>query len=215
MFPIILVAKNQNTHNVFIEDFKKKQGFTDLQLQHIVPEKTSLTINQIRELKKELSITSAKPRLIIFEQFDSATNEAQNALLKVLEEQNTRNQFIMLVTRVGTILPTIISRSRVIDLEEEKTIYDAETTAQIDTFLDNPTISYMSERIFTVKTKEEAFVLLKVCIDRLHNRLHSKPANSTVILKKSFDLLYKLEHNNLSPQLTIDHWIISVLKNPN
>lgn len=212
MYPIILLANNLDSFDDFLENYKKEHHFSPLQTQVITPEKTTLTINQIRELKKELKISAAKSRLIIFQHFDTATNEAQNALLKVLEEQNTKNQFIMLATQLGNILPTIISRSRVIDLVEESTVYDEHTTSIIDAFLKQPNITYLSEDIFTVSTKEEASILLKICIERMHKQLHTAQASYTNIIKKTFDLLYKLEHNNLSPQLTVDHWIILVTK---
>lgn len=211
MFPLILVANNQKTFDIFIEEFKEKQQFSPIDTQIIFPEKTTLTINQIRELKKELKINYAKPRLIIFQSFEMATLEAQNAMLKVLEELNAKNQFIMLVNQIGNILPTIISRSRVIDLEEEKTVYDENTTKIIDAFLNEPSITYLSNQIFSVTTKEDASLLLKICIERLRSSMITNIHNVDVI-KRTFDLLYKLEHNNLSPQLTVDNWILLVVK---
>lgn len=211
MFPLILLANNQQTFDTFIEEFKEKHHFSGIQTQEMLPEKTTITINQIRELKKELYITTAKPRLIIFHSFDSATLEAQNALLKVLEELNTKNQFIMLASQVGNILPTIISRSRVLDLEENKTVHDEKTIQTIDTFLNEPSITYLSHEIFSVATKEDASFILKICIERLRKAMITH-INNAEIIKPTFDLLYKLEHNNLSAQLTIDNWIILVVK---
>lgn len=189
-----------------------KNGFDMLQKQVILPEKTTITIGQIRTLKKELSIGMPKPRLIIFQNFETATLEAQNALLKILEDLNTKNQFIMLVNNIGAVLPTIISRSRVIDLEEEKTIYDETTLKTINAFLDAPTISYLADTVFTVTTKDQAILLLKICIELLRERMEHHINSYPAIIKKTFDLLYKLEHNNLSAQLTIDNWLLLVLK---
>ncbi|HRN69885.1 MAG TPA: hypothetical protein PLS49_01760 [Candidatus Woesebacteria bacterium] len=212
MFPIILLAHNPSTFDSFIKDFQSQHGFYDLQKQIILPEKTTITIGQIRNLKKELSITTSKPRLIIFQQFEKATIEAQNALLKVLEDLNTNNQFIMYVNHIGAILPTIISRSKVIDLVEEKTIYDEQTVTIITQFLEQPSVSYLSNAVFSITTKEQATLLLTICIEVLREHMKDQMQHYPSLIKKTFDLLYKLEHNNLSPQLTVDNWILLVIK---
>lgn len=212
MFPIILLAKNQSTFDTFIKEFQSQQGISDLQKQIILPEKTTITIGQVRELKKELSISMSSPRLIIFQQFETATIEAQNALLKVLEDLNPKNQFIMCIDRIGSVLPTIISRSKVIDLVEEKTLHDEHTTKIINAFLTKPTVAYLGNEIFTVTTKDQAVVLLNICIELLRQNMQNNIQIYPEIIKKTFDLLYKLEHNNLSPQLTIDNWILLVVK---
>ncbi len=212
MFPIILQAKKPSTFDAYLAQMELERGFDPLQKQIILPEKTTITIGQIRVLKKELHITTSKPRFIIFQQFETATLEAQNALLKVLEDLNTNNQFVMLVNHIGSVLPTIISRSRVIDLEEDKTLHDENTVKTINTFLANPHISYLSDPIFIVTTKEQAVLLLRICIELLRERMKDSIATYPTIIKKTFDLLYKLEHNNLSSQLTVDNWLLLVLK---
>lgn len=212
MFPIILQANNQSTFDAYIDQMQLKNGFDVLQKQVILPEKTTITIGQIRILKKELSIGMSKPRLIIFQNFETATLEAQNALLKILEDLNTKNQFVMLVTSIGAVLPTIISRSRVIDLEEEKTIHDETTVKTINAFLNAPNLSYLSDTVFTVTTKDQAVLLLQICLELLRERMQQHINTYPAIIKKTFDLLYKLEHNNLSSQLTIDNWLLLVLK---
>ncbi len=212
MFPIILQANNPSTFDAYLAQMALENNFDALQKQIILPEKTTITIGQIRQLKKELSITTSKPRFIIFQQFETATIEAQNALLKVLEDLNTKNQFVMLVNHIGAVLPTIISRSRVIDLEEEKTIHDENTVKTIHTFLENPNISFLSDPIFTVTTKEQAALLLRICIELLRERMKDNISTYPTIIKKTFDLLYKLEHNNLSSQLTVDSWVLLVIK---
>lgn len=212
MFPTILVSNNQNSIASYIEECKKNHQFTDMQQQMIDPEKTSITIGQIRQLRKELAIMVSKPRLIIFNSFDSSTLEAQNALLKILEEYNSKNQFIMIVGQISNILPTIISRSRVIQLEQEKTVIDENTTKIINAFLLAPSISELSNPVFTVSTKEEASILLRTMIQIMREQMTTNVYSIAEQIKFAFNVLYKLEHNNLSPQLTIDNLLISIIK---
>lgn len=98
---------------------------------HIEPEEGQKTIkiNQIREL---VSITSKKTydgnlRFITIAKGETMTIEAQNALLKLLEEPIEGNIFFIFVTSQDQMLQTIRSRCQMINLpplsdEEIKTI---------------------------------------------------------------------------------------------
>jgi len=212
MFPTILVSNNQKSIESYISELKENQQFSDIQQQVVDPEKTSISIGQVRELRKELSITVSKPRLIILNSFDTATLEAQNALLKILEEYNKNNQFIMIVERIHNIIPTIISRSRVIQLEQEQTLIDENTANTINSFLKDPSVRYLAHPVFTVTSKEEASILLRIFLQLMREQLPTNRYKSAEQLKLAFHLLYKLENNNLSPQLTIDNLLMSIIK---
>jgi DNA polymerase-3 subunit delta' len=74
----------------------------------------ALTIEQIRNLKKSLSLSGVGEQLInriitIFH-IDSAEEEAQNSLLKILEEQPKGTMFILLATDISKLIDTVRSR---------------------------------------------------------------------------------------------------------
>lgn len=211
MFPTILVSNNQKTSEKYILEMKQKNGISDMQVEIITPEKTSITIGQVRDLRKQLAITTSKPRCIIFEKFDSSTLEAQNALLKVLEELGAKMYFIMHVSQIGNILPTIISRSRVVQLEHEYVKHDDTVIKELKLFFENPTVAFLSNPLFIVKTKDEARELLSTALDVMRSLLQTDKKYPQ-LLTLSLNLLYKLEHNNLSPQLTVDNFLIAVIK---
>lgn len=75
-------------------------------------EETSIKINQVREMISELSIKpySGNWRIIIIDGAERMTPEAQNSLLKSLEEPLKYNIFILLTSHPQSILPTIRSR---------------------------------------------------------------------------------------------------------
>lgn len=77
----------------------------------ISPEKKHVTIDQIRELKGHIfQKPFLKYKLVIIEYAEKATQEAQNALLKILEEP-PKNVFIVLWAQdKSQLLPTIRSR---------------------------------------------------------------------------------------------------------
>jgi len=62
-------------------------------------DKQDVILDQIHELTRELSMTSAKPRVIVIDDAHRMSEEAQNAILKTLEEPPA-NTTLILVTHV-------------------------------------------------------------------------------------------------------------------
>ncbi|MEO0143704.1 MAG: hypothetical protein ABIL89_07430 [candidate division WOR-3 bacterium] len=73
----------------------------------------NISIEQVRSLKVELQKPPiyAKRRFVIIMDADMLTIEAQNSLLKILEEHEKRTTFILITSNYTKILPTIISRT--------------------------------------------------------------------------------------------------------
>lgn len=87
-------------------------------VQLIAPEGRSLKIDQVRALQHDLALSpfEGRYRVAIFEQFEAATIEAQNALLKTLEEPPAYAVLIVLAADPELLLPTIISRCQQLPL---------------------------------------------------------------------------------------------------
>lgn len=89
-----------------------QQTYPDLLM--IKPEKEAATIKikQIREMINSLGILpySGEKRIIIIEQAEKMTLEAQNSLLKSLEEALRQNIFILITEQPKKLLPTVRSR---------------------------------------------------------------------------------------------------------
>lgn len=79
-------------------------------------DKKSIGVGEIREVISDAYIKPfrAKYKVYIVEDAEALTAEAQNAMLKILEEPPEYIVFIMCVTNIGKILSTVISRSRTI-----------------------------------------------------------------------------------------------------
>jgi DNA polymerase III subunit delta' len=82
--------------------------------KHFTPDSGSITIEQAREIigftKLKTTGTSTIRRVIIIEQAETMTREAQNAILKVIEEPPADTVLILTLTSKQAVLPTIISR---------------------------------------------------------------------------------------------------------
>lgn len=74
-----------------------------------------LSIETVREMRRKIGLlpSLSKKKVAIFEEASQLTQEAQNALLKILEEPPEYLIFV-LVSASGDLLPTIISRCRIL-----------------------------------------------------------------------------------------------------
>jgi DNA polymerase-3 subunit delta' len=81
-------------------------------LVHLKPEKTQITINQIRDLEEQLAYPpfGNRYRLILLDKASELNVWAANAFLKTLEEPPAGNIFVLLVNDPGELLPTLVSR---------------------------------------------------------------------------------------------------------
>jgi DNA polymerase-3 subunit delta' len=67
------------------------------------------------DLEKEFSLTSENKRVFIIDGIEKATTSGANTLLKFLEEANENTYGILLTDNVSLVLPTIVSRSQVVN----------------------------------------------------------------------------------------------------
>lgn len=82
---------------------------------HVIePDGRSVKIDQIRELRKQIALKpfSASRHIVMIHQADRMTTEAQNALLKSLEEPEGGTVFFLVTEQQGSMLQTIVSRCR-------------------------------------------------------------------------------------------------------
>ncbi|MDO4780876.1 MAG: hypothetical protein Q4A34_00560 [Candidatus Saccharibacteria bacterium] len=78
--------------------------------------KSTITIEQIRDLTAALRTHATTRRIIIITPADTMTEQAQNALLKSLEEPNANTHFILVSATTANVLPTIRSRCQIVPL---------------------------------------------------------------------------------------------------
>jgi DNA polymerase-3 subunit delta' len=80
-------------------------------------QKSYIEVDQSRRIAPFLRKTAAMGgwRIVIIDDADSMNRNAQNALLKILEEPPKRTLLILVTHRIGALVPTIRSRCQVID----------------------------------------------------------------------------------------------------
>ncbi|MCM8771606.1 MAG: hypothetical protein NC922_00795 [Candidatus Omnitrophica bacterium] len=109
-FAGVLNCKNEN-YCESCENCKKIKNKSHPDIRWVIPEKSILSIDDVREIKKDLFIQpySGKYKIYIF-QIEYIKEEASSAFLKILEEPPPYGILILLVPNINFLLPTIISR---------------------------------------------------------------------------------------------------------
>lgn len=127
---IILGTENEKIQNrikeeINIPNFKFEKN-PDLLVISQLKDKKSIGIEEVRGVSNFLSIKpfSFTKKVVLIKKADTLTNEAQNSLLKVLEEPPVYSQIFLEVESLTSLLPTILSRCKIIFLRSRKEVFE-------------------------------------------------------------------------------------------
>ena len=127
MNSFLLTGADIESRRQYIGDLATPQ----IELIHLVAEKTTLTIKQVKDLQIPLSVGARIPRLVWIEEANLLTIPAQNALLKMLEEPPELTSFYLSCLSPSMLLPTIRSRTKVITLDQINAGHDPSILADL------------------------------------------------------------------------------------
>lgn len=145
------------------EDARGKKVFLYLQGDHpdfvyLTPEKAEIKIDQIRGVKDFVYLRPAlsKRKVVLIHPAETMNQQAQNALLKVLEEPPEDTHFILVANRLEKILPTVKSRSFILEVPPL-----SEEELKALTHIEDPLILELSEGSINMalKLKEDRELL--------------------------------------------------------
>lgn len=190
--------------------------------------KGSIGIPEIKEIKKFVSFYpyEAKFKAILIPSANEMTPEAQNALLKTLEEHSDTTFFVLGTNSRKNLLPTILSRCGVETIQKE----DVEYLKDIEALVENVEEASQSlndlklsdiDKIFSQKDlnkKEKALELLRKTIEEEREILRTALGDSKKAqTRASFDkvnLLQKLVimvERNTNPKLVVERFLIEYI----
>lgn len=203
MIPQIVTYNQKKSFSTYLETYKKQNRISDNYVFEILPIGKELSISQIKEVKKGIIYDFTEPQLYIFHDFDTGSIEAQNAFLKTLEEKQESVHFILIVKNPYKLLPTILSRSSSIKLDENVTII---ADNNLDKYLETGDLKIMESYTLTQKDLDP-LALIDSWISYFRSKLATRRFASQ-ILKEILRTRALIINNNVNPQLTIDHLLI-------
>lgn len=109
---ILCVSKDKPCGHCFACKQVSQETYPDLVVIGPGKDEATIKIKQIRQMIATLGVIpySGEKRIIIIKEADKMTIEAQNSLLKSLEEPLRQNIFILLTDQAKGLLATIVSR---------------------------------------------------------------------------------------------------------
>jgi DNA polymerase III delta prime subunit len=180
----ILTGGNQDSRAKYLADLDNSQT----ELIHLVAAKSTLTIQQIKDLWTPLSIAPRLNRIVWIEEANLLTVPAQNALLKMLEEPPQSTAFYLTCASAASLLPTIRSRCQTIirpaSLQGGSTIYDLRSLKEIMSL--SP-----GDRLTAIVKRDRGESIL--WISQIESALKGKLADPTVS-KAGTQTLAKIAH---------------------
>lgn len=172
----------------------------------ITPEKGLIPIDRIRQLYEQTRSIQQTRRCIVIDDADAMSRDAQNSLLKLLEEPVENVHFILTTHHETGLLPTIKSRTQMIQLlpitaaqgQELLKGYDLdETTMRQTLFL----ASGHPAELTRLAEDKEYFANRSVVVTDARNFLQTDDYGRLVIIKKYTDRTNALEFLSMCAKL--------------
>ena len=208
MIPQLVVLSSRDKQDTYLGDLVASLSLSPFDVVKIIPDNTKagLGIDHIRMLSQAITTQTPRKRIVAIYSFETATPEAQNALLKILEEKTHNNVFILFANTIGQVIPTIRSRVQALLLEKGNILPDAELTARMQELfkaLHNPdSNSYLRLGAFPIKTREDTLLFLYSLMIFLKSHLKGKNATSAIkIIKKTLQTKMNIFYFNANHQL--------------
>lgn len=160
----------------------------------------SIGITEIRELNHWLSLSSyqSKMKAAVIFRAEKMTLEAQNALLKNLEEPPENTLIILLTQDYELLLPTIISRCQVIKLTASAINLDDKEISQylniLKVLIKNDLGEKFKIALDYAKSREEAIEFLDKLMIVLESQLKSTVISNSSSLHITISLYPSLVH---------------------
>lgn len=209
MIPLLIVSSNKNLVDEFIGKLKVGCLFFE-----ILPSTKEFSIDDIKNLIKETKIFNPQTRVYFLQNFNFSSIPAQNSFLKLLEEPPSNVQFVLSTDNKNNLLPTIVSRTKIIKLNEdnsEKNVGRLFVTPYMDDLINNGLPVKIPFLPFKIADNDAAKKILLELVIYFKGRLQFDK-KATLILKQIMQLNVLLKGNNLNPQLTVDQALIFIWK---
>lgn len=207
--PIVLHSPTRAATSKFIDEFIRKNDIKPHFVTHLEPEGKEFSIKQVRELIKLTVYAQSETQLFVLYKFDTASLEAQNAFLKTLEEHKVTDQFIMEAQQPYRLLPTIVSRSRIVRLSQTGSKGPDRNTELADIM--TGAVPPLNHPFFQAQKYENQLEPFDHLITYLRSRL-PQSSRATQIIKEVLLARNRVRENNLNAQYALDRILIMVYK---
>lgn len=229
MQTLLIVGSKENTQkeaSTICQKFK----ISDFDINTFSSEENSIGIGEVKNLQKKLFLKpfQGETKALILENAEKLTHEAQNALLKTLEEPPSNTLIILIVQNKDLILPTILSRCKIIKFKERPLSLSENEKEEYSNKLESLLSAGVGDKLKLAqdlsKNKEEGilwltkmiltireYIVNSLCYHDLNHDNKREPEPKYLSLLTSFQKTYKiLSTTNANPRLTLENLFLNL-----
>jgi DNA polymerase III gamma/tau subunit len=218
MQSILIVGTIEKTKEA-AQNLCQENKISKFDVQIIETEK-AVGIGDIRNLQKKLFLKpiESETKAVILEAFLGMTVDSQNAFLKVLEEPPAHTMIIILVSSLDFILPTILSRCNLINLDKTKKLSDEEIENNLKIILGLKKEGISQSLLIAQnnsKDREAALNFLENLIISVHSVLENKQSELPTkdlqkILKDMQETYTTIKTANVAPRFALENLLLNL-----
>ncbi len=217
MQSFLVVAKEKAKTSAYISNFIKEKGIDPIDIDLQTFEK-AMGIEDVRNIQKKIFLKpfKGKTKAVVIQAYENITTEAQNALLKVLEEPPANTIIIISAAKKELLLQTIISRCKIIELKQETTnlIHNEEILAfnnSLNLLLKGKIGDKLKAAQDIAKNKEEAIAWLEKMTIFVRGKLVENYNDFQYLnVSKSLQKTYKIiKSTNVSQRIALENLFLS------
>ena len=218
MTSFVIISKNKAKRVAFANEFCANEKIYTFDVTFLEKDTSakqasqSIGIEDIKRIQKKLFLKplKSKQKAVIIEDASLLTTEAQNALLKVLEEPPAQTIILLGADTKESLLPTILSRCTLIPLEADALqCTEKEREEYLNIIEKLPTMS-LGERLKTAeqiaKDKDKTQLWLEKCILIMREYVLAHPTDTARIyaLRKLQTAYTTVKTTNINPRFTLE-----------
>lgn len=223
MTSFVISAKEKAKRTQYAEEFCQKEKIDRFDITLIEKDQTakpatqSIGIEEIKRVQKKIFLKPIKSaqKAVIIEDAHLLTTEAQNALLKVLEEPPAQTIIILGVNTKEALLPTILSRCTIIELESEKAQISEKEREEFNQFIEHVFTMSMNERLkkaeLLAKDKEKTLEWLEKLQIVMRDAILAEPSDHMLrlALREFMSVHTTLKTTNINPRFALEHTLLN------
>lgn len=213
MIPIVIVSDSPEKTKKFADGVIRKEGIKSYYVFHIGPKAKEFSIDQIREIEKQVKYSAKDKQLYILYDFDTASYEAQNAFLKTLEEHQAEVQFVLEVKNQHRLTQTILSRALLKTLSKDSARQvSKEVERCLNILIEKHDLSSLADSVIEKRLNDDVPNELFREIIEFFRKRYSSDLYASQIVSRALIKRNQILSNNVSPRHALDELLIYIWK---
>jgi len=224
---LLIFGGNKNKREKTIVDIVNKEEAKTFEKIKDIEAKPDIFVIKLNEKEKSIGISqtregvrflrekpfSYKKKFLVILDSEKMTTQAQNSLLKTLEEPPAYSLIILSSRTQNSLLGTIVSRCRLMSLKEDENKEDIENDISYKKILKMT----LGERLdmcseISKEEKEDVINILEEWVEEGREILLKDPKNSinAINLKRVMEIRNDLENTNVNVRLSLEALVLSL-----